>query len=56
MKYTKKENRGGKRTGAGRKKIEHNKIVLSFRVDERHAKDLKIKIKKIIQDYKKITL
>ena len=45
-----KENRGGKRINAGRKKSEHKKIVLSFRVDERIAKELKIKIKQLIHD------
>lgn len=42
--------RGGKRINAGRKKSEHKKIVLSFRVDERIAKELKIKIKQLIHD------
>jgi hypothetical protein len=43
--------RGGKRINAGRKKSEHKKIVLSFRVDQRQAKDLKIKIKQLITEY-----
>ena len=44
-------NRGGKRINAGRKKSEHKKIVLSFRVDERNARELKQKIKTLISEY-----
>ena len=44
--------RGGKRINAGRKKSEHKKIVLSFRVDERNARELKQRIKTLIQQTK----
>jgi hypothetical protein len=43
-------NRGGLRSNSGRKPLLFKKVVLSFRVDERHAKELKIKIKQIIND------
>ena len=46
----KKETRGGLRSNSGRKPLPFKKVVLSFRVDERHAKELKIKIKQIIND------
>ena len=44
--------RGGKRINSGRKPLPFKKVVLSFRVDERHAKELKIKIKQVIREYK----
>lgn len=50
LNYKSEYKRGGKRINAGRKKSEHKKVVLSFRVDERHAKELKIKIKQLIHD------
>jgi hypothetical protein len=46
----KTNNRGGLRSNSGRKPLPFKKVVLSFRVDERHAKELKIKIKQIIND------
>lgn len=46
-----KSPRGGKRINAGRKPSGITTVVISFRVNKNHAKDLKSIIQKIIQDY-----
>lgn len=51
LNYKSEYKRGGKRINAGRKKSEHKKVVLSFRVDERHAKELKQRVKTLISEY-----
>ncbi len=51
-KVLKKENRGGRRVGAGQPKKEPTKTI-SNRVPEKHYEALKELISKLIDDYKK---